>query len=305
MTSMSDTATLSRSLGEILAAASGLAWAIAVVLFRVSGRRIHPVGLNLAKTVLALVVMVPTLFVLGQPFTPAVPLSTTGLLLASGILGIAVSDTLFFHALNRLGASLTAIVDCFYSPFVIALSFALLGERLTPVQLVGAALVVSAVLTLSKEGKLEKIGRKDLAVGILYGILAMFFVAFGIVMVKPVLGSVSVFWATLVRLAGGSLALAVLVPFLRNRKAVLAPLLVLRNWKALAPAAFFGSYLSLFLWMGGMKYAKASVAAVLNQLNTIFIVIIAAIFLRERLTGWKILAVVLAFVGAYLASMPF
>ncbi len=302
---MFDPGAPSRSLGEILAAASGLAWAVAVVLFRVSGRRIHPVGLNLAKTVLALIVMVPTLLVLGQPLAPAVPFATTGLLLLSGILGIAVSDTLFFHALNRLGASLTAIVDCFYSPFVIALSFALLGERLTPVQLVGAALVVSAVLTLSKEGKRERIGRKDLAAGILFGILAMFFVAFGIVMVKPVLGSVSVFWATFVRLAGGSLALVVVVPFLKNRRAVLAPLRQPRNWKALAPAAFFGSYLSLFLWMGGMKYAKASVAAVLNQLNTIFIVIIAAIFLRERLTGWKILAVVLAFVGAYLASMPF
>jgi len=27
--------------------------------------------------------------------------------------------------------------------------------------------------------------------------------------------------------------------------------------------------------------------------------------LKERLTGWKIAAVVLAFLGAYLASMPF
>ena len=276
---------------------------MAVILFRISGRTIHPVGLNLAKTVLALAVMVPTLLVLGEPLAPAVPFETTGLLLLSGILGIAVSDTLFFYALNRLGASLTAIVDCFYSPFVIAMSFVLLGERLTPVQLVGAALVLSAVLTLSKEGQLEKIGRKDLALGILFGVLAMFFVAFGIVMVKPVLGSVSVYWSTFVRLAGGSLALAVLVPFLRNRRAILAPLLELRNWKALLPASFFGSYLSLILWMGGMKYAQASVAAVLNQLNTIFIVIIAAIFLKERLTGWKILAVILAFAGAYLASM--
>jgi len=300
---MSDSASLSRSLGEILAAASGLAWAVAVVLFRISGRAIHPVGLNLAKTVLALAVMVPTLLVLGEPLAPAVPFATTGLLLLSGILGIAVSDTLFFYALNRLGASLTAIVDCFYSPFVIALSFVLLGERLTLVQLVGAALVLSAVLTLSKEGRLEKIGRKDLALGVLFGVLAMFFVAFGIVMVKPILGGVSVFWATFVRLAGGSLALAVLVPFLRNKRAILAPLFRPGNWKALAPAAFFGSYLSLILWMGGMKYAQASVAAVLNQLNTIFIVIIAAIFLKERLTGWKILAVILAFAGAYLASM--
>jgi drug/metabolite transporter (DMT)-like permease len=302
---MFDALRVSHSLGETLAAASGLVWAVAVVLFRISGRRVHPVGLNLAKTVLALAAMVPTLLILGESLAPAVPASTIGLLLLSGVLGIAVSDTLFFSALNRLGAGLTAIVDCFYSPFVIALSFALLGERLTLVQLAGAGLVISAVLTLSKEGKLERIGRRDLVLGIVYGILAMFFVAFGIVMVKPVLGSVSVFWATLVRLAGGSIALVALVPFLRNRRAILAPLGDPRNWKALLPAAFLGSYLSLILWMGGMKYAKASVAAVLNQLNTIFIVIIAAIVLRERLTGWKVLAVVLAFVGAYLASRPF
>jgi len=302
---MLDSLPASRSLGEILAAASGLVWAIAVILFRISGRRIHPIGLNLAKCIIALVIMVPTLAVLGEPLAPAVPASTVGLLLLSGILGIAVSDTLFFYALNKLGASLTAIVDCFYSPFVIGLSFFLLGERLSLIQLLGAALVVSAVLTLSKEGKVEKLERKDLAAGILYGILAMFFVAFGIVMVKPILGSVSIFWATFVRIAGGAIALAVLVPFLKNRRAILAPLLERRNWKALVPAAFFGSYLSLILWMGGMKYAKVSVAAVLNQLNTIFIVIIAAIFLKERLTGWKVLAVALAFVGAYLASMPF
>jgi drug/metabolite transporter (DMT)-like permease len=294
-----------RPLGEILALASAVAWAIAVVLFRISGRRVHPIGLNLAKNLLALVLILPTLAILGESLAPAVPLRTLGLLLVSGVLGIAVSDTLFFYALNRLGASLTAIVDCFYSPFVIALSFVMLGERLAPIQLVGAALVVSAVLTLAKEGRLEKLPARDLVIGIVTGVLAMFFVAFGIVMVKPVLGSVSVFWATFVRIAGGAVALALLVPFLRNRRAILSPLLDRRNWKALIPASFFGSYLSLILWMGGMKYAEASIASVLNQLNTIFIVVIAAIFLKEKLTGWKLLAVCLAFFGAYLASMPF
>jgi drug/metabolite transporter (DMT)-like permease len=305
MAAMFDPPAAPRSLGEILALGSSLAWAIAVILFRISGRRIHPVGLNLAKNVLAFLFILPTLLVLGEPLVPSVPASTTALLLISGVLGIAVSDTLFFHALNRLGASLTAIVDCFYSPFVIGLSFLFLGERLSLAQLAGAALVVSAVLTLSKEGKIERIDRKSLLHGILYGVLAMFFVALGIVMVKPILGDVSVLWATSVRVAGGSLALGVLVPFLRNRRAVLSPILERRHWKTLVPASFFGSYLSLVLWMGGMKYAKVSVAAILNQLTTIFIVIIAAIFLKERVTGWKILAVVLAFLGAYLASMPF
>ncbi|MCK7482717.1 MAG: DMT family transporter [Candidatus Moduliflexus flocculans] len=118
------------------------------------------------------------------------PPRTVALLLLSGVLGIAVSDTLFFHALNRLGASLTAIVDCFYSPFVIALSFFLLGERLCPHPARSApALVVSAVLTpVQGRQDREDRPRRDLVLGIVYGILAMFFVAFGIVMVKPVLG---------------------------------------------------------------------------------------------------------------------
>lgn len=302
---MSTPAATVHPLGEILSLSSGLAWAVAVILFRVSGRRVHPVGLNLGKNVLGLALLAPTLLLLGQPLAPPVTAAKTGLLLLSGVLGIAVSDTLFFHALNRLGASLTAIVDCFYSPFVIALSFVLLGERLTLVQLAGAALVVSAVLTVSKEGKLERIEGKDLALGIVYGILAMFFVALGIVMVKPVLGEVSVLWATFVRLIGGTAALGLLVPVLRNRRAVLTPLFDRRNWRTLAAAAFFGSYLSLILWTGGMKYANASVAAILNQLNTIFVVVIAAVVLKERLTGWKVAAVVLAFVGAWLAAKPF
>lgn len=305
MASFLDHLVQSSALGEILAVSSGLVWAVAVILFRISGRRVHPIGLNLFKTGLAFVFMAPTMLVLRLPLFPSVPAASVGLLLLSGALGIAVSDTLFFHSLNRLGASLVAIVDCFYSPFVIGLSFILLGEKLTAWQLLGAGLVVSAVLTVSREKRAEKLDGKNLAAGILYGVLAMFFVALGIVMAKPVLGTVSVVWATLVRLAGGTIALLLIVPFLRGRRAIFAPLADRANWKALVPASFFGSYLSLVLWMGGMKYAKVSVAAVLNQLNTIFIVIIAAVALKERLTGWKVAAVVLAFLGAYLASMPF
>ncbi len=305
MSSWIDAFLATRSPGEVLALLSGLVWAVAVVLFRVSGRKVHPIGLNLFKNVLAMAVMAPTMAVLGQPFLPDVPLATIGLLLLSGFLGIAVSDTLFFHSLNRLGASLVAIIDCFYSPFVIVMSFVMLGERLSVWQLIGAALVVSAVLTVSREKREARTDGRNLVLGVIFGVLAMFFVALGIVMVKPVLDEVPLLWATLVRLVGGAVPLGLTVPFLHGRRDIVRPLLVPANWKATVPASFFGSYLSLVLWMGGMKYAQASVAAVLNQLNTIFIVIIAAIFLKERLTGWKIAAVVIAFAGAYLASAPF
>ncbi|MGA2363042.1 MAG: DMT family transporter [Candidatus Aminicenantales bacterium] len=293
------------SLGEVLAIASGVVWAVAVILYKISGRTVHPLGLNLFKNIVAIGFTVPTMLILGESLFPAVPPKSVGLLLLSGFLGIAVSDTLFFYSLNRLGASLVAIVDCFYSPFVIGLSFLLLGERMAAWQLVGVALIISAVLAASRSNSGEPVPRKDLILGLIFGVLAMFFVAVGIVIVKPVLVTESLVWATLVRLVGGTVPLGLVIPLVPGRRAILKPLLDRANWKSMIPAAFFGSYLSLIFWMGGMKYAKVSVAAALNQLNTIFIVVLAALFLKERLTLWKVAAVVLAFVGAYFAATPF
>jgi len=51
--------------------------------------------------------------------------------------------------------------------------------------------------------------------------------------------------------------------------------------------------------MGGMKYALVTVNVPLNQLNTIFIFILAAVFLKERVTVWRLLAVFLAFAGPF------
>jgi len=294
-------------LGEILALASAVVWAVAVILFRISGKDVHPIGLNLFKSVFALLLLLAVMPLLHKPLFPDATLTQAGLLLLSGFLGIAVSDTLFLMSLNILGASLAAIVDCFYSPFVIILSYVFLSERLNGWQLSGVLLIITAVLTIARKSRGEngRISRKDLIRGIILGILAMLFVAVGIVLVKPILSGVGVFWATGVRLVGGTLGVSAFLLLHPRRRQILRPLFDLPNWKAMIPASFFGAFLSLLFWMGGMKFALASVAAVLNQMNTIFIFILATVFLKEKATPWKIAAVILAFIGAFLASYPF
>jgi len=61
-----------------------------------------------------------------------------------------------------------------------------------------------------------------------------------------------------------------------------------------------GAYLSTILWMGGMKFTKASVAGALNQTANIFIFIFAAIFLKEPITKVRLLAIILAIGGAFM-----
>ena len=292
--------------GEALSLLSALAWSFAVIFFRVSGRTIHPYGLNLFKNVLALTLLTGVLGAFHRSLFPEVPLSTYGLFLLSGFLGIAVSDTLFFMALNILGASLTAIVDCFYSPFIIIFSFAFLGEKLNAAQMTGILLIIAAVLSIAWTSRKEntRIAKTDLWKGIAFGIAAMFFVAIGIVMIKPILAKTDVLWATEIRLAGGVLGLLPIIAFHRKRREILRPLFRVSNWKTLIPGSLLGSFLSLLLWVAGMKYALASVAGILNQMTTVFIFILAAIFLKEKVTTRRIIAVILAFAGAFLASVP-
>jgi drug/metabolite transporter (DMT)-like permease len=72
----------------------------------------------------------------------------------------------------------------------------------------------------------------------------------------------------------------------------------------MVPASILGAYVSNLAWLAGMKLTRASVAAPLNQLSTIFIFILAAIFLKEKVTRRKMAAVVLASLGAFLVSWP-
>jgi drug/metabolite transporter (DMT)-like permease len=95
------------------------------------------------------------------------------LMAISGILGIGISDTLFFQSLNLLGASRSAIVDCLYSPFIIVFSYFLLGERLTWGDACGAVLVISSLFLISGEGRKDPLPKKNLIHGILAGTIAM------------------------------------------------------------------------------------------------------------------------------------
>jgi drug/metabolite transporter (DMT)-like permease len=155
--------------GETLALATAIFWAIAVILFKKSGETVGPLGLNLFKNTLTLLLIPPTMLVFGQTLFRSASLNDYALLILSGVLGIGIADTLFFKSLNLLGAARSAIVDCLYSPVIIALSVIWLGERLTVAQAIGALVIVSAVFAIGREKGLVQITRHQLIGGILLG----------------------------------------------------------------------------------------------------------------------------------------
>lgn len=293
-------------LGSVFALSAAFLWAIAVILFKKGGEVLSPLSLNFYKSVVALFLVLLTMLALKVPFFPDKPINDWILLSLSGFFGITLADLLFFMALGRLGAGLVAIAECMYLPFVIVFSFFILGENLTVHGIFGGILVLSAIAigSISKKSLVEEIAdRKKVVSGMLFGCLSMVFIALGIVMIKRLLETTDVFWATLVRLLAGVVSLAVIILLHPGRRRYLSELKFSRSWWVVFPASVAGNYLALVCWMAGMKYTTASRAAILNQMSSIFIFILAAIFLKEKITINKSIAICLAVSGAWLTLL--
>jgi drug/metabolite transporter (DMT)-like permease len=286
-------------LGEFLALLTAFVWAIAVIFFKKSSDSVHPISLNIFKNILAIVCFIPTIYLLKQSLFYDAPLRDYLLLFLSGIVGIAIADTLFLKSLQLLGAGLYAIVDCLYAPFVVILSLLFLQEKLTWGQFIGVFLIVCSVLFISNLKNFSK-SKRELWIGIFCGASAMAFTAIGVVIAKPILERSPLLWTTTIRLISGTLFLLVVLTFHSNRKAILDTLWQAQNWKATILGSFFGTYLSMLIWLAGMKLTQASIAAPLNQTTNVFVFIFAAIFLKEPLERTKIIAIVLAITGAFI-----
>ena len=294
-------------LGQTCALLTALTWAFALVLFKRSGERISPLALNLFKNTVGLILLGLTLLLMGGGLGPLSEYRREDIfiLLLSGVLGIALADTVFLHALNLIGVGLISIVDCLYSPLVILFSFLLLSEGLTVYHYVGGALVLGGVLVSSKHPPPADRTRGQLLVGMLCAVLGLALMAVGIVIAKPVLDLMDfpLIWATGLRLLAGTVVLAMLAAASPRRGELWSVFRPSRVWKYCLPGSVLGTYVCLITWMAGFKYTYASVAAILNQTSTLFAIILATFMLQESFTRRKFVAVSLAFAGVALVIL--
>ena len=291
-------------IGEACSIGAALSWAGGVIVYKRLGETLPPLTLNLVKNLLVLAMIAPTVPLVHGLALPALSTQAIALAIVSGMLGIALADTLYFKALNTLGAGRMGVVGNFYSPFVIVLSFVLLGERLNVLQMLGFVLVSGGVLIVSSHDPQRKLPRELLRKGALYGVAAVFLMASAIVMIKRVLEGAPLFWIVLLRLVGGLAGMLAIFAWRREPLPIPGRTATKLRWPLLLLAAFLGQYVSMALWMAGYKYTEASVAAVLNETASVFIVLLAAMFLHEGLDARRLLGVActLSGVGCMLAA---
>ena len=132
-------------LGALAALAAALCWTVASFVWRRLPTSLSAAQLNLLKTLLAIPLLLPMLW--GRSWPSSMPAML--LLALSGVLGIALGDSLYFAALRRLGTRRTLTLDAGGPAVTAVAALVLLAELPTLRQWLGLALISLALLLVA------------------------------------------------------------------------------------------------------------------------------------------------------------
>lgn len=280
--------------GEVAALAAAGLWAFATLLFGRLGKQLSPPVLNLVKGGVAIALILLTLLV-RQQLIAQLPNSAMVLLLISGVVGIGLGDTAYFATINDLGPRRALLMETLAPPLSALFALATIGERLSGIAWLGIGITLAGVAWVVGEraaaGEVRHLRR-----GLVLGTLAATGQAAGAVLSRAALAGTDIdpLWSTLLRLLAGLLCLGLIVIARSNLRQGLEPLRSGRLLAGVAVAAFFGTYLALWLQQTAFKFAETGVAQALLATSPVFVLPMAAIA-GARITGRAV-------VGALIAS---
>ncbi|MEB3279940.1 MAG: DMT family transporter [Lyngbya sp.] len=288
--------------GEFAALLAAFFWSLSSVVYSQAGEKIPAIGLNLIKGIIAIAMLVLTLVLRGSLF-PDIELTIIGLLLLSGIIGIAIGDSAYFTTLKCLGPRRALLMETLAPPLTAILAFIFLQERLPLSAWCGILLTVLGVAWVVTERVGDGVvGSTHLRRGLLFGLLAEICQAVGIILSHLALTQteISPLWSTLLRLSSGTVIL-ILWLFVRrqNVKLLLTPLQSRRTFLVIGLATFLGTYLGIWLQQTALKFTAAGIAQALSSTSPLFVLPIAA-SLGDRVSLRAILGAIIAIAGIVL-----
>lgn len=295
-------------IGVAAALGAALGWTLASSLWRRLPPSLGVARLNLLKNLLALAMLaLPLLLVVGTRGLSTLPGTGLVLLAASGVLGIAAGDSLFFAALRRLGTRRTLTVEAGGPALTSVVAALLLGEALAPQQWAGIGLISLALVLVARQSSPAGGGGGGAAAGLLLAAAAMVCGSAGALLARAALqdGAISPLAATGLRLGAASVVMLPLLPGLVRRwrrpagesaggAGSMRPL-----WRLVVAATLLGTTAGIALQQVALSRLPAGLAVSLLATAPVMAVLLAPLEGdRPLLSGW--LAALAALAGVVL-----
>ncbi|WP_013320420.1 DMT family transporter [Gloeothece verrucosa] len=269
-----------RIIGIFAGLGSAASWAMGSILFKRLGERISPLAMTFAKGSLSIILLALALAFIGYE---SIEEQSLLLLILSGLLGIAVSDTLFFEALQDLEAHSLVLLMTFGQVFTVVLAVLFLGEQPSRVQWAGIFLIVLGitVVLISKITGEEKASRLK---GMILGLLAVICMSVSLIIIKDSLDSVSALSATFIRMISGTTGILFLGVITNKLGRWMLPFSDVKLGGLFVVSVCVVTFGGFWLSIVAFKYLDVAIANTLISTEPLFVLPLAAIFAQEKVT---------------------
>lgn len=294
--------------GEVFAIAASVLWTLTSIVFGAATRRIGAVPVNQIRLAIAVALLTGLHWLLTSSPWPTTSRDALFWLGLSGIAGLTLGDSLYFHACAVLGPRLGTLLMATAPAQTVALAWPILGERLQPSQLLGVAATLAGLgLVLlgrrTDEAWTPAPGRSR-RLALLAGGLAATGQALGYVLTRLGMTTATAAGMPVEPLSAGLVRLTVALPFalaLSGRGGFGPTRRAFADRRAMglcALGAVLGPVLGVWCAMTALARTDTGVAATLLALNPLLMLPIARWSYGARITAPALWGTLLAVAGA-------
>lgn len=263
----------------------------------ISPALIKPFGLNFIRVSVA-VVLFWLLYSL-KPSKAGIDKKDIPRFLLCALTGVAINQLLFIKGLTLTTPIHGALLILVTPVFILLLAFVLKTEKITLLKLTGLSLAIcgAVLLILSREN--TSIGSNMLLGDLLIVINAVSY-AFYFLLVKPLMQKYSpvhvIRWVF-------SFGLIMIIPFCWQQFAeVQWSLFAASHYAALIFVVIGATFLAYYFTVYGLQHLTPAAAGSYIYLQPVFSAIVSALFFKEELSPYKLIAAALIFTGVYFVN---
>jgi drug/metabolite transporter (DMT)-like permease len=286
--------------GELAALGTAFFWTVTALSFEAAGKRVGSLSLNLIRLCIGFLFL--SLFLAlfrGAPLPLDAKSHHWVWLSISGVVGFTLGDYLLFKGFILIGSRVSMLIMALVPPLTALIGWVVMGEKLSPANFLGMALVVGGisfvVLERSPNHRQVQFSRP------LRGVLAAFGgavgQAVGLVLSKYGMGDYDAFAATQIRIIAGTAGFCVVITVMGLWPRVRSALRDRKAMGSMSLGSFFGPFLGVSFSLLAVKYTATGVAATIMAIVPVLIIAPSVLLFKEKVTPREIAGAVVAVAG--------
>lgn len=293
--------------GELAALATACFWTVTALSFEAAGRRVGSLALNLIRLCIGFAFLSAFLSLYRRsPLPLDAAAHTWAWLSVSGVVGFTLGDFLLFTGFIMIGSRISMLIMALVPPFTALIGWAIMGEKLSPANLLGMALVVAgiSIVVVERSPNGGPVAFSRPVRGVLAAMGGAVGQSVGLVLSKYGMGDYDPFAATQIRIIAGAAGFCVVLSVMGLWRTVGAALRDGRAMGVMSLGSFFGPFLGVSFSLLAIQRTATGVAATIMAVVPVLIIAPSVALFKERVTPREIAGAVTAVAGVAVLFLP-